>query len=100
MHGNWCLCVQPNKLRPSAAKAEMLLVEALEHDADIPLALHLHIHITEASTPNRCLPNYMLCRAVLRNTGLSDIAKAAFSHQKSHLALQRMCLPPSPVVKL
>ena len=49
-----CLCLQPNQLRPSAAKAEALLLEALEHDADIPLALHLHIHISEASTPNRC----------------------------------------------
>ena len=47
------VCVQPNQLRPSAATAEALLVEALEHDADIPLALHLRIHISEASTPNR-----------------------------------------------
>lgn len=48
-----CVCVQPNELRPSAAKAEKLLAEALSSDADIPLALHLYIHISEASTPNR-----------------------------------------------
>ena len=51
--------MQPNVLRPSAAKAEGLLVEAQDGDADIPLALHLHIHISEASAPNRYA---LLCR--------------------------------------
>ena len=45
--------MQPNVLRPSAAKAEALLGEVLAADPDNPLALHLHIHITEASAPSR-----------------------------------------------
>lgn len=49
----WDYYSQPNELRPSAAKAERLLVEALGHDPDIPLALHLRIHVSEASSPDR-----------------------------------------------
>lgn len=49
----WDYYAQPDVLRPSAAKAEALLTEVLQDDPDNPLALHLHIHISEASTPSR-----------------------------------------------
>ena len=38
-------------LRPDAARAEALLLRALEIDGRHPLALHLHIHVAEAGTP-------------------------------------------------
>ena len=53
------MLLQPNVLRPSAAKAEALLSEALKGDGDNPLALHLHIHISEASTPSRSLLHHV-----------------------------------------
>ncbi|DBA79517.1 TPA: hypothetical protein ACH3X2_007704 [Trebouxia sp. C0005] len=49
----WDYYAQPDVLRPSATKAEALLTEVLQEDLDNPLALHLHIHISEASTPSR-----------------------------------------------
>ena len=90
-HGSVCLCVQPNQLRPSAAKAEMLLVEALKHDANNPLALHLHIHISEASAPNRCtatLRYTMLCWA--EKSCIHNTSAPVWSLCKSCLTLQRM----------
>ena len=53
--------VQPNVLRPTAAKAEALLGEVLAADPDNPLALHLHIHITEASAPSRSVLPCLRC---------------------------------------
>ena len=43
-------------LRGSAAAAEELINQALALDPKQPLALHLHIHIAEAASPQRCLP--------------------------------------------
>jgi Tfp pilus assembly protein PilF len=40
-------------MRPSAAKAEALIDEALAIDPTHPLAIHLYIHIAEASDPRR-----------------------------------------------
>ncbi len=45
---------QPDgSLAPTAAEAEALIGEALALDAGQPLALHLHIHLAEASSPQR-----------------------------------------------
>ena len=43
-------------LKGSAMKAEELINQALAIDPANPLALHLHIHIAEAASPQRCGP--------------------------------------------
>lgn len=45
--------MQPGVLRENAAKAEALIAQTLAEEPDNPLALHLHIHISEASNPLR-----------------------------------------------
>ncbi|CAD7699817.1 unnamed protein product [Ostreobium quekettii] len=45
--------VTATAMKRSARLAERLLLRVLEMDPDHVLALHLHIHITEASTPGR-----------------------------------------------
>jgi len=63
-------------LAPTAAEAEGLIGEALALDAVQPLALHLHIHLAEASSPMRsarapCMPSrawtpyWDVCRLML-----------------------------------
>ena len=47
------LCQEGKELRESASQAEELINSALAVDPKNPLALHLHIHIAEASTPQR-----------------------------------------------
>lgn len=42
-----------NELKESASIAEELINRALLKDPKNPLALHLHIHIAEASSPQR-----------------------------------------------
>ncbi len=42
-----------NDLKESASMAEELINRALAADSKNPLALHLHIHIAEASSPQR-----------------------------------------------
>ena len=46
-------CQEGNELRETASHAEELINTALTADPKNPLALHLHIHIAEASTPQR-----------------------------------------------
>jgi len=47
-------CVQEgNELKETASRAEELINKALIADPKNPLALHLHIHIAEASSPQR-----------------------------------------------
>ena len=41
-------------LRPAAREAERLIEEALRLDPRHALAVHLYIHISEASSPLRC----------------------------------------------
>ena len=50
--GFW-LSQEGNELKESASHAEELINTALAADPKNPLALHLHIHIAEASTPQR-----------------------------------------------
>ena len=45
--------MQPGVLRDNAAKAEDLIKQTLAQEPDNPLALHLYIHISEASNPLR-----------------------------------------------
>ena len=40
-------------MRPSAVKAEALIEDALAIDPAHPFAIHLYIHIAEASDPRR-----------------------------------------------
>lgn len=49
------MCVQGPKgsLKPLAGVAEGLIDEALKLDPHTPLALHLHIHIAEASSTKK-----------------------------------------------
>jgi len=42
-----------NELKETASRAEELINKALIADPKNPLALHLHIHIAEASSPQR-----------------------------------------------
>ena len=42
-------------LRPTSVEAEALLQEALALDAGQALALHLHVHLSEAASPLRCV---------------------------------------------
>ena len=54
----FCVCtklfaMQPGVLRENAAKAESLITHTLAGEPDNPLALHLHIHLSEASNPLR-----------------------------------------------
>ena len=46
-----------NELKESATSAEELINRALAVDPRNPLALHLHIHIAEAASPQRCQPD-------------------------------------------
>ena len=49
-------CAQADgSLRPTSAEAEALLQEALALDAGQALALHLHVHLSEAASPLRCV---------------------------------------------
>ncbi|DBA83504.1 TPA: hypothetical protein ACH3X2_006432 [Trebouxia sp. C0005] len=41
------------QLKPAGVRAEQLILEALEWDPSQPLALHLHVHITETGSPIR-----------------------------------------------
>ncbi|KAK9835405.1 hypothetical protein WJX81_007635 [Elliptochloris bilobata] len=50
-------------LKPAAAEAEMLLQDALALDAGQALALHLHVHLSEAASPLRVPPNGTLSAA-------------------------------------
>ncbi len=44
------------QLKPAGARAEQLILEALEGDPSQPLALHLHVHIAETGSPIRSMP--------------------------------------------
>lgn len=48
---------QNEGLRPTAAEAEGLIKQALQLDPSHPLAIHLYIHIAEASSPIKCDQN-------------------------------------------
>lgn len=49
-------CVQADgSLRPTSVEAEALLREALALDDGQALALHLHVHLSEAASPLRCV---------------------------------------------
>lgn len=50
-----CVCrVQDGVLRPTAMEAERLIEQALGLNPRHPLAIHLYIHLSEASSPLRC----------------------------------------------
>ena len=53
LSGLLVLRVQDGSMRASAAKAEALIGDALAIDPAHPLAIHLYIHIAEASDPRR-----------------------------------------------
>lgn len=53
---------EDNTLKETATIAEELINRALTLDKKNPLALHLHIHISEASSPQRCVLAFDLMR--------------------------------------
>lgn len=48
------MCDQDGELKESAMAAEELVNRALALDPKQPLALHLHIHVAEEASPQRC----------------------------------------------
>ena len=56
-------CLQDTELRPTALEAENLIKQSLERNPMQPLAIHLYIHLSEASSLSKCA--WISCAACL-----------------------------------